>query len=146
MPCTVVHPRLRGAWQLSPLGARESSHIPQWTPRLLITKTNTQQSWLPWRVQSSCLGLAPPRIPRALTELSSVRSKYSTLTFNLNIQPGPVPRADSPQGPAGKSWLLAAHSAMGIAEISEMWRAGQPHGHRCCLWPNSGGYDQLVEG
>ena len=27
-----------------------------------------------------------------------MRSKYSTLAFNLNIKPGPVPRADSPQG------------------------------------------------
>ena len=27
-----------------------------------------------------------------------MRSKYSSLAFNLNIQPGPVPRADSPQG------------------------------------------------
>lgn len=66
-------------------GARESSRIPRWTPRLLITKTITQQSRSPWRVQSSCLRLAPTRIPRALAALSPVRSKYSMLTFNLNI-------------------------------------------------------------
>lgn len=84
-------------------GARESSRIPRWTQRLLITKTNTQQSRSPWRVQSSCLRLALTRIPRALAALSPVRSKYSMLTFNLNIQSGPAPRADRPQGPARKS-------------------------------------------
>lgn len=84
-------------------GTRESSRIPRWTQRLLITKTNTKQSRSPWRVQSSCLRLAPTRIPRALAALSPVRSKYSLLTFNLNIQSGPGPRADRPQGPARKS-------------------------------------------
>lgn len=98
--------------------ARESGCIPRWTQQLRITKTKTQQFWSLWRVQSSCLGLAPT---------SSKGSGWADFLWGLNTACLLLTQTyswTSAQGwqPPGKSWLWL-HSEMGDSELSETWSA-----------------------
>lgn len=130
MPCTICVSQAQRSLAAVFPRARESGCIPRWTQQLRITKTKTQQFWSLWRVQSSCLGLAPTRIPRALAELPPVRSKYSMLAFNLNIQPGPVPRADSPQGSLD-FWLRIQRWVIQSYQRHEVLGTGSPMSPTC---------------
>ena len=59
-----------------------------------------------------------------------MRSKYSTIAFNLNIQPGPVPRADSPQGSLD-FWLPIRGWAMQSYQRHDVLGTGSPMSPTC---------------